>query len=376
MDYRGIEQHGNGIRITVQHQGKRHRRFLDKPWSVKRNRAEAQRVRDDLKYRLRNNLPPVDQEDHANPTFFNMCETYLKSLRGKPSTLMSYEQCLNRYWVPHLGEKHMLHLTYREVLDADLSNQWSGAKTRKNAIGALRGVFSLAQSTLDGFNVNFAGKLPRQTVEKKEVRPFSADEKASILDALAKLDQDACDYFTLGFELGCRLPGELNALCWRHYHQKKYVTIQQAIARRRISSTKTHAERKVYLTPEAVAVLERRPRAIDGGFIFRNNLGGHHLDGDVMNGWWRKAIDLANTTRQAQGMPLIDYRRAYNCRHTRATLDLMAGGKPAFLASQLGHTLDQFFSNYATWIKSKDDEAEMATILAGRSQPTPEEAKR
>lgn len=46
----------------------------------------------------------------------------------------------------------------------------------------------------------------------------------------------------------------------------------------------------------------------------------------------------------------IRYRRPYNTRHTYATLGLMAGARPAFMASQLGHGLDVFFKHYARWI--------------------------
>lgn len=49
----------------------------------------------------------------------------------------------------------------------------------------------------------------------------------------------------------------------------------------------------------------------------------------------------------------------------------MAGGKPAWLASQLGHTLDVFLKDYATWISSDSDDAELAAILAGRNKSGP-----
>ncbi|MEM1156271.1 MAG: hypothetical protein AAGI44_19210, partial [Pseudomonadota bacterium] len=165
MDHRGIEQHGNGIRITVQYKGKRYRRFLNKPWSVKRNKAEAQRIRNDLKFRLKNGIPLRDEGDEDNPTFIEMCKMYLKAFQGKPSTRGSYAQLLETYWAPHLEDVCMLQMTYSQVLKADLENNWSGPKTRRNAVGALRGVFDLAISTLDGFNVNFAAKLPSSKVE-------------------------------------------------------------------------------------------------------------------------------------------------------------------------------------------------------------------
>jgi integrase len=43
----------------------------------------------------------------------------------------------------------------------------------------------------------------------------------------------------------------------------------------------------------------------------------------------------------------IRYRRPYNMRHTYATIGLMSGARPAFLAGQLGHSLRVFFDVYA-----------------------------
>lgn len=58
----------------------------------------------------------------------------------------------------------------------------------------------------------------------------------------------------------------------------------------------------------------------------------------------------------------IRYRRPYNCRHTYATLGLMAGANPAFMARQLGHGLKVFFEDYADWINGDANANEMAKI--------------
>jgi integrase len=45
-------------------------------------------------------------------------------------------------------------------------------------------------------------------------------------------------------------------------------------------------------------------------------------------------------------------RRQYNCRHTYATICLMDGMNPAFIAGQLGHSVQMLHSTYAKWIDS------------------------
>src|SRR6185312_11179043 len=51
----------------------------------------------------------------------------------------------------------------------------------------------------------------------------------------------------------------------------------------------------------------------------------------------------------------IRKRVAYNTRHTFATINLMAGINPVYIASQLGHTTTaMLFQRYAKWIPNAD----------------------
>jgi integrase len=55
-------------------------------------------------------------------------------------------------------------------------------------------------------------------------------------------------------------------------------------------------------------------------------------------------------------------RRQYNCRHTYATMCLMSGMNPAFIATQLGHSVQMLLSTYARWINSSTDWCELGTL--------------
>ena len=67
-------------------------------------------------------------------------------------------------------------------------------------------------------------------------------------------------------------------------------------------------------------------------------------------------------TLRATGIRL---RKAYNTRHTFATINLMAGINPAYIASQLGHAdTTMLFKHYAKWIKGADSGAEAAKSRA------------
>lgn len=57
-------------------------------------------------------------------------------------------------------------------------------------------------------------------------------------------------------------------------------------------------------------------------------------------------------------------RRQYDTRHTYATLCLMASMNPAFIANQLGHSVEMLLSTYAKWISSASDWRELHKLPA------------
>ncbi|MDP5008066.1 MAG: integrase, partial [Glaciimonas sp.] len=60
----------------------------------------------------------------------------------------------------------------------------------------------------------------------------------------------------------------------------------------------------------------------------------------------------------------IRYRRPYCTRSTCATIGLMSGANPAYMANQLGHGLDVFFKDYAAWINGDSNSGELKKIEA------------
>lgn len=55
----------------------------------------------------------------------------------------------------------------------------------------------------------------------------------------------------------------------------------------------------------------------------------------------------------------IRYRKPYSARHTYATMCLMSGMNPAFIAKQLGHSVEMLLSTYAQWLSTEDDWSQM-----------------
>jgi integrase len=70
----------------------------------------------------------------------------------------------------------------------------------------------------------------------------------------------------------------------------------------------------------------------------------------------------------------IRQRRAYATRHTFATVALMGGVRPAYVAEQMGHTSTRmFFEVYARWINGADkglQRSMMAQAFSGNKPPS------
>jgi integrase len=131
-------------------------------------------------------------------------------------------------------------------------------------------------------------------------------------------------------------------------------------------STKTGIERLVKLNSLALEALEQQK-----AFTF---LAGNHVFHDPKTGepWaYSKITDVRGFWQTALKRCGIRYRRPYSTRHTYATLGLMSGANPAFLAKQLGHSLEMFFNVYADWINGSDDDREMAKIEAALGRVNP-----
>ena len=73
----GIRSKHNGIEIYINFKGKRHSRFLNKPWN-KTNCAEARGIRRRLLDDLRDGKITGD-----NPTFRDLAQEYLDSIRRR-----------------------------------------------------------------------------------------------------------------------------------------------------------------------------------------------------------------------------------------------------------------------------------------------------
>lgn len=342
---KGISCHGRRLKIRVQHNGRKYIRYTtpSKDPLSKASVAEAIRITDELNARLRLGLAVDDDNDSvAAPSilFEEAAQNYLDQLDVEYSTAKTYKALLERYWLPALSG-FLINEIKPMKISATIKRLPISRKTQRNALGPLRGIFDWAIEN------NYAVTNPCLGIRIRkhqpvDLDPFTEKEKAAILGAIDKLYGSAHQrriYYTVLFETGLR-PSEALALTWPDY-DGEYLTICKAIVMgRHKHSTKTHVSRKVYVPAAVRRLLNNHSTRFKHEHIFVNQHGGPYLNNSRLDEHWRNILTTAK----------VRYRRPYNCRHTYASIGLSSGLEPGFLAAQLGHSLEIFYRNYATWI--------------------------
>ena len=348
--YRGLRQKHGGIEIRYYINGTRKTRFLNKPWN-RTNCTEAARLR----RQLIADAKEID-DDHLrkdNPLFFDVAQDYMDAIRKRcsESHTRRTKNDIQKRWMPDLGGMPIKDIRIRDVRLADQGQEWPSPKRQQNVRSMLRGIFDLAIED-ELIDSNPADKLIPVSHQSADIDPFSADEMEAILQ---RLHGQSYLFFLLAFETGMR-PAEIMGMEWSDIKRGK-VHLVRSMVESKIKEMKTKKTRWVSLTPRAIEALEGAVRHISGHFLV-NTQGGRLLTLTKLHEEWDIALERAE----------VRHRRAYNCRHTRASLGVSAGQTPAWLADQLGHDLRTFFAKYATFSGGDNDDDEMAKMTAQKTR--------
>ncbi|AMP14390.1 site-specific integrase [Collimonas pratensis] len=196
--------------------------------------------------------------------------------------------------------------------------------------------------------------------QKKKPDPFTIEEAQKIVASmLERYPQPVANYFEFMFFTGLRT-SEGIGLEWNDVDfNTKTILVRQGFVLGKMEDTKTSKERTVSLNSMAFAALKRQKAWTflqEGGRVFHD---------PATNEPWP---DEQNARRRHWIPTLrllgIRYRRPYSMRSTYATIGLMAGANPAYIAGQLGHGVDVFFKDYAAWINGKHNATELDKIEA------------
>lgn len=269
------------------------------------------------------------------------------------STLHHYQQTLGSYHFDDWNALHLPDLDFRK-LKAKLAALPENAKTFNNIASVLSMVLEYG----------YKAKLLRDPLyEHVELRrpgkpkpdPFTLPEVDVVLGKIH--DQRGRNLYEFAFFSGLR-PSELIALRWAHVDLRVgTVLVQQAVTRSKEKGTKTGDVRLVELNARALAAIKRQQalsRAA-GAHVFLTSTGEPYTTTDgPLDTFWKPALKLSG----------IRYRDARQTRHTYATLCLHAGLTPAWVAQQLGHSVEMFYRVYSRWIEGADKGAERRKLDA------------
>lgn len=286
-------------------------------------------------------------------TFKEISDKYIKYNEANKDTKLGYKRILNRYWIPMLGSYFIDEITYEQLMDCILELNVS-PKTINNCLVPLRGVFDLA------VRLRLLENNPMELIQNKKIQtelpdPFTKEEMGKLLDWLKANKQDGEKlyywYFLLMFWSGLR-PSEAFALRWSdvsdttlYIHRSKVRGIEKQV-------TKTHTVRTVYLNQHSQLAINNLRKYNTQYVLICPNTGQPFYN--------EKPCRL----RLQEAMKAVGVRQrpAYNTRHTYATMMLMSGLTPSFVANQLGHSLPIMMKRYARWINNEKDLAEMAKL--------------
>ncbi|OZY42533.1 site-specific integrase [Pseudomonas fragi] len=297
------------------------------------------------------------------PIFFDYAQEWLNSLQIVESTRKNYRSTMQNYWVPHLAHLPIDAIT--PVLMRKIVNgiEWTSPVRRKNAVRMVTSLFNQAISD-ELIQRNPARSIPATRVVKRELDPFSRAEADAVIAKLYEMTSGlqtiyAC-FFEFSFYTGMR-PGEAMAMRWSEVDTRNRTA---RVCRIRIygkiqERTKTKTSREVLLNDQALQALEKaRPlTAARSDYVFAPEGSGDKSELYVRSETGPKRYWLLALRKLG-----MRHRRMYDTRHTYATMCLMAGMNPAFIASQLGHSVQILLSTYAKWISSPNDWSELEKL--------------
>ncbi|WP_445371986.1 Arm DNA-binding domain-containing protein [Methylomonas sp. HW2-6] len=197
---------------------------------------------------------------------------------------------------------------------------------------------------------------------KPHIDPFSLEEVNKILDTVRS---DFKPYYTIRFFTGMRT-AEIDGLKWKYVDfERRQILIRETLVKGVVEYAKTEESQREIEMSQPVYEAFKQQWAFTGGkfdYVFVNRAG--------------EPLEYNNVSRRVWH-PLLRYlelprRKAYQTRHTAATLWLASGENPEWIAKQMGHTttemLFRVYSRFVPNLTRKDGSAFERLLAANLEQ--------
>lgn len=376
----GVTIRGNSIQIAFTADRTRHREVLKLPPTptnikyAERLRAEILRKVELRSFSLAEYFPNSKHAPQGNevPTVSEMFEKWIGGMVGKShTTIYGYRSAFLSTWLPAIGGMRLDSIKPSDIKAAIAGREWKSLKTLNNYMIPLRGMFSAAldDELIETSPMQRIKSVPYQTPEPD---PMTLEEVSSVLAFMAaNYPAPVSNYFQFAFFSGLRT-GELIALRWADVDfAASKVRVEVSRTYRRLKKTKTSKIRYVDLNSQSLAALVRQKEHsfLADKEVFTNPATGRAWVDDMTQRerFWKPAL-------RKLGMRQRD---AYQTRHTFATMCLMAGSKPPYIAAQLGHAnAKMLWERYGRWINGADRGHELGLIESAIGKPAADSRKK
>lgn len=369
----GIKSHRQGIQITFHWNGERCRPTLKIPFTPS-NRKFAERLKGEIERAISlgtytmeqyvSHFPNSRMAKSSNitvrksvPTFSEQSDTWLKTINNKAQgTINNYTKNLT-FWTNHIGDLPLNEIKHSKLLELSTMSDWK-EKYRNDMLTPMRHVFALAIKD-EVITRNPSEGIENGKVQKEPPDPFTLSEVNSILNHMATTyDSQVHNYFEFMFFTGLR-PQEAIALKWSE------IDLNEGTARiRRVRTAKTDREttktnkiRDIELNSRAINALsaQKKHTFLSDDYVFHNPVTNQRWNSEAKQNlrYWKPTIKKLG----------IRYRVPYQCRHTYATLNLMAGANPMWVSRMMGHAnMQMLLTTYSKWIDGADKQKEKQKI--------------
>nr|WP_240523158.1 site-specific integrase [Pseudomonas mosselii] len=372
---------GKSIRIRFTWNGERRSETLAYPQTAKGIKAAADLrtqvvslakhgVLDEKRYAEL--FPASSYTAPANELMFGeYAQSWLNSLEVVHDTRVNYKGLMNNYWMPHLATLPIKAVTPMVLREVVAKTEWKSSTVKRAAIARVKAMFRAAVYD-EVVDRNPAASIQLPQKNKKQVDPFTVEEAEELISWMYKnfsrCNQVFAAFYEFAFYTGMRT-GEIMALRWDEidFEKKTAHVCRIVVENQVVERTKTKYTRTIMLNSRALAALERAKHIADSRkrngrrvsaespFVFQPAGRSPHMKGpSTPGGHFNEAIEATS----------IRARPQYNCRHTYATMCLMSGMNPAFIAGQLGHSVQVLLTTYAKWLNSANDWSELAKLEA------------
>ncbi|WP_201554064.1 site-specific integrase [Psychrobacter immobilis] len=309
-----------------------------------------------------------------NPTFRQFVDIWYeeKKIEWRPSYRQKIQIILDKYLLPEFGGKAVHAIKKPDLLTfrSSLAKVCYGKDGQSSlSVARINQIMILLRMILEEASDRHEFEMPYKNIKnlkqaRPDVNPFTL---AEVWLFLKHVRADYRHYYTIRFFTGMRT-SEIDGLKWDCINfDRREISIRGALVNGEMGPTKTLGSQRDIAMSQLVydALLEQKARTYGKSeFIFCNSQGNPMEYRNVNRRVWKPTLALLG----------LKHRRAYQTRHTAATLWLAAGENPEWIARQMGHSstemLFRVYSRYVPDITRQDGSAMDNLLLASKEKLT------